>query len=277
MLEINRVYNGDWLKLFTDVERNSVDLVVTSPPYYNARNYGAPQFDTPDSWETFCLGILASCSSCLKDSGVIWWNTGSGYIDNHKMINIFSMVVRAEKELGLFLIDEIPWIKKSFLPKAYVNRPYAAWEHNFIFARKPLLVRYYVDNVREPYAESTLQRLKYPVGNLQSNDKGEFNNRKMVAPNPLGKSPPNYLFLNCDLSRRNHPAPMTPELANWAIRAYSKKGDLVLDPMCGIGTTLIEAKKLERNYLGVDLNAEYCEEAVKCLTDASTQIGREEL
>jgi DNA modification methylase len=267
MLEINSVHNGDWLKLFTKVEINSVDLVVTSPPYYNARDYGNPMFIDPYAWEDFCLDVLASCCSCLKDTGVIWWNTGSGYKDNHKLTNIFSMITKAETGLGLFLIDEIPWIKKSFLPKAYVNRPYAAWEHNFIFARRPLEVTYYVDNVREPYAESTLQRLKYPVGNLQANSKGEFNSRKMIAPNPLGKSPPNYLFLNCDLSRRDHPAPMAPELANWAIRAYSKEGNLVLDPMCGIGTTLIEAKKLGRNYLGVEINPKYCEEAVKCLTN----------
>lgn len=269
MYKINNVYAEDWFKAFSGMMEAELEanLVVTSPPYYNARKYGDEwdYFKSPEDWLNFCTEMLIALKYSITEDGVIWWNTGSGYANSQKMTEVYKMVFRVEAA-GLYLIDEIPWIKTSFLPKSFQNRPYPAWEHNYIFARNPKLVRYYVDHVREPYAESTLKRLKYPVGNLQSDEKGEFKERKMVKPNPLGKAPPNYLQIKVDTTKRDHPAPMAPELANWAIRAYSKEGDLVLDPMCGVGTTLLEARSLARNYLGFDINEKYVKEAIKCLS-----------
>jgi site-specific DNA-methyltransferase (adenine-specific) len=263
--EINKVYWKNWLLASKDCP--AVDLVVTSPPYINARNYGAPMFDSAYDWEAFCFLVLDDVRKVLKDSGVIWWNTGSGYENNRKLTNIFHLIITLE-ERGLYLIDEIPWCKTKFLPKRYSNRPYPAWEHNFIFAKYPDRVAYYVDQVREPYSKASLQRYKYGIQkNLQMNLDGSFDSNKkiMVKPHPLGRMPPNYLILNANHYKKNHPAPMAPELANWAIRAYSKEGDLILDPMCGIGTTCIEAKKLNRNYIGFDINEEYIKNAKKGL------------
>lgn len=273
-MEINNVYSGDSLKLMHDIEF-PIDLVITSPPYYNVRKYGEKykMFGSPEDWENFCIKMLIVLSWLIKDDGVIWWNTIAGYRNHKKMTNIFRMILAVEEEVGLYLIEDYPWCKTSFLPKKYQNRAYPAYENNLVFSRHPELVIFYRDHVREPYAESTLERLKYPVGDLQSDLEGEFKNRKMVKPNPKGKGPANYFVEKADKTKRNHPAPMAPWLANWAIRAYSKKGDLVFDPMCGIGTTLIEAKKLGRDYLGIDLNEEYVEEAKKQLE--KTEVGDE--
>jgi len=76
---------------------------------------------------------------------------------------------------------------------------------------------------------------------------------------------PNYFVDKVDTSRRQHPAPMAKWLANWAIRAYSKEGDYILDPMCGIGTVLVEAIKLKRNALGFDINEKYVIKANEAL------------
>jgi DNA modification methylase len=92
---------------------------------------------------------------------------------------------------------------------------------------------------------------------LQGDKEGEFNKRIKVEPNPKGKVPNNYLFLPQDTSGRPHPAPMQPHLAGWAIGAYSKQGDVVLDPMMGAGTTWVEAVKLERKFIGIELYDEY--------------------
>lgn len=266
MLELNKAYHMDFFDAVAKEEFDLVDMCVTSPPYYNARKYGKDwdYFKTPEDWLEFCFDMLLVTSMCVKPDGVIWWNTGSGYKDSRRLSVIEHLIVRAEKE-GIYMVDQIPWCKTSFIPKLYQNRPYPAWEQNIIFSRAPEDVIYYVDHVREPYAESTLERLKYPVGNMQADEKGEFTERKMVNPNPLGKSVPNYLHKNVDTSRRDHPAPMANGIANWAIRAYTVKGETVLDPMCGYGTTLIEANKLERNAIGFDINERYVEETNKCL------------
>ena len=267
MYDLNEAHSMNWLKAFASVPSNTFDLCVTSPPYYNARKYGAEwdTFKSPEDWLFFCTSMVLTIVEVLRPEGVLWWNTGSGYMGGKRLSVIEKLIVDVEEQ-GVFMIDKIPWIKTSFLPKKYSNRPYPAWEENIIFSREPSQARYYVDHVREPYAESTLKRLKYPVGNLQADEQGKFTQRKMVTPHPDGKAPANYLKLKVDTTKRDHPAPMAPELANWAIRAYSKEGDYVLDPMCGVGTTLLEAQKLNRIFLGFDVNPEYVEEANRCLT-----------
>jgi DNA modification methylase len=272
MYELNNIYCEDFFKAAESITKDSINLVVTSPPYFDARTYKnkAKYEDGAEEWFAFCYEMLSALNYVLKYDGVIWWNTGSGYRNHKKMTTIYKLIIELEKD-NLFLIEDIPWCKTSFLPKTYQNRPYAAYEHNLVFARNPELVNYYVDQVREPYAESTLARLKYPVGNLQADKSGEFTKRKMVTPNPLGKAPPNYLLLKVDTSKRKHPAPMAKELASWAIRAYSKPGDLVLDPMAGCGTTLTEAKKHGRMYLGFDIVPEYVELAKEALNDREVE------
>lgn len=236
---------------------NKGDLVVTSPPYLNYRTYGKGKlFDDSKEWTLFCIHCIeASAKYALKDGGVIWWNTAHGY-KNHRVIPSVYHMISSLLYNNLHLIDDIPWIKPS-PPKSFKVRPYPSWEHNLIFSKNPKKVNYYVDQVRRPYKKSTLKRMKYNVSKLQATDDGNFDGDVKVKPNPLGASPPNYLELKQDTSRRPHPAPMSPDLANWAIRAYSKEGDLVIDPMCGIGTVCIEAKKLGRNYIGFEINKEY--------------------
>jgi DNA modification methylase len=101
--------------------------------------------------------------------------------------------------------------------------------------------------------------MKYKVSNLHGDLNGEFTERKKVEPHPLGRLPYNYLLLPQDTTARPHPATMNPALANWAIRAYTRECDWVLDPMAGIGTTWIECLKLNRQFIGVELFEEYIE------------------
>jgi DNA modification methylase len=240
------------------VGHERVDLIVTSPPYYNYRDYGNDnQWATPEEWEEWCIALLSVLKHTLKPSGVVWWNTATGYADNRQMTNVFNMVHHLGEYHGFYLIDTIPWIKTSGPPKMFKNRPYPMVEYNFILSKAPQSVTFYRDNVRRPYSKATLERMKYPVSNLTGDKDGEFLDRKLVMPNEGGASPPNYLLLPQDTTARPHPAAMLPALANWAIRAYSKVGDLVFDPMCGIGTTCIEAAKLDRRFVGLDCNDEY--------------------
>lgn len=261
-MEVNKIIQADLFDGLLTLENNSIDLVVTSPPYFDARNYnGNGEFKQHDDWFRFCHNTLSLLQDKIKDTGVIWWNTGSGYRDNKKLTTVYRLVLSAEA-MGLFLIDEIPWIKKSAPPKHFKNRPYPAWEHNYIFAKDPSKVTFYRDNVRRPYAESTKSRVKYKMGILQQDKNGDLPDKETrMELNEGGATPPNYLILSQDVTRRPHPAPMNPQLAEWAIKAYSKEGDVVLDPMMGAGTVAVEAERLGRNWLGFDLDASYIEMA----------------
>jgi DNA modification methylase len=257
-----RILEGDFFNKLAHIPPESVDLVLTSPPYYTARNYGGDAlFKSPDGWKEWCVAAIVFLAYCVKPSGVIWWNTGSGYENYRKLTSIYRMVAELEEQHGIFLVDEIPWIKSSASPKHLTNRPYAGWEHNFIFSMHPKQVIYNKDAVRRPYSHATLNRMKYRMGRLSSDKDGDYGDPQanMVTPNPGGASVPNYLILPQDYSKRPHPAPMTPDLANWVIRAYSPEGGVVLDPMMGIGTTWIESAKLNRKFIGCELYNEYIE------------------
>lgn len=251
------LWEADLFDYLPKVEEDYVDLVITSPPYYDARNYGGiALFSDPMKWLEFCLRTLKELKRVIKPEGVIWWNTGSGYRNHQKMIEVYALVLGAN-ELGLKLVEEIPWIKKSSPPKRIKNRPYPAWEHNYIFAKNPETVEYHRDNVRKEYSKSTIQRMKYEVSQLSGDLDGEYNQRKKIEPNPKGATPPNYILEAQDTTGRPHPATMLPQLANWAIRAYSEPGEVVLDPMMGAGTTAVEAERLKRNWLGCEMFPEY--------------------
>lgn len=260
-MEINKIIN-DRLENLWQYDLPYVDLVLTSPPYFDARDYGGQKlFEDQKVWEDWCIETLVFLDQhSVKNGGVIWWNTGSGYKDFKKMTSIYRIILGCEAQ-GLYLIEDIPWIKTSAPPKNIKNRPYPAYEHNLIFSGTPDKVEFYRDNVRRPYAPATLSRMKYMVGKLSSDLNGEYGEpkHKKVEPHPDGATPPNYLILPQDYSKRPHPAPMSPALANWAIRAYTQPNDIVLDPMAGIGTTWIECAKLNRNFIGFELYPEYIE------------------
>lgn len=259
MLEPNTIYNMDLFQGIATLDENSVDMALTSPPYFDARDYGGETpFEQAMNWENWCLDVLTALSLVVKPNGVIWWNTGSGYANHSKMVNVYSLVARAAREAGIFIIDEFPWIKMSGPPKKIRNRPHPMWEHNYIFSVDPENVVYYRDNVRIPYAQSTLKRMQYRLGSLSADAEGEYKDTgKRVTPNAKGANPPNYLPFAQDTTKRPHPAPMNPQVANWAILAYTQEGDVVLDPMMGAGTTAVEALKLGRQYIGFELVEEY--------------------
>ena len=71
-----------------------------------------------------------------------------------------------------------------------------------------------------------------------------------------------------------HPAKMNTKLLNFLIEQFTKEGDTVLDPMCGSGTTLVVAKRLGRNYIGIDINAEYVEMAKKRLSKIPCKLDK---
>lgn len=260
------LYIGNLGNIIARTDISAVRLVVTSPPYMNYRDYDNKKvFKSSEDWMQFCYNTIVTLVHNIRDDGVVWWNTASGYANGGKLPAIYKLVHLLDTTGDVHLVEEIPWIKKSSPPKKFSNRPYACYEHNFLFAKNIKAVKYFVDNVRVPYAEATIQRYKYTMANVRGDEKGEFTGVRKVELNPLGASPPNYLLLPQDTTKRKHPAAMLPALANWAIRAYTEEGDIVLDPMCGIGTTLVEAARLDRRYIGMDLNKLYVQKASEAL------------
>lgn len=170
---------------------------------------------------------------------------------------------------GWYSRSRIIWWKPNAMPENVLDRPTNDYEFLFLLTKSP---RYYFVLQREPHKESSLRRIKKPwhgrtykgfsLGSIKNGDMSRMCH-------PEGRNFRTVWSINTSGTKHNHVAKFPEELCIKPILAGCPKDGIVLDPFCGSGTTCIVAKKLGRNYLGIDLNPKYVEMAEKRI--ANTQ------
>lgn len=159
----NKVICGDSKTILKDFPSNSVDLVVTSPPYFNLRNYqhndqiGSEK--DPEHYIHNLKFVFANCKRVLKKTGSIWVNIADSYGSNKSLLGIpedfVSMMV---KDLGLIRRNTIIWYKRSCMPSSTKDRFTIDFEYMYFFVKDP--DSYYFETQYEPYAESTMLEIQ---------------------------------------------------------------------------------------------------------------------
>lgn len=241
----------DVMKTFDD---KSIDLVVTSPPYDNLRDYKGYSFDFE--------GIAAELYRILKVGGVIVWVVGDATIKGSETGTSFRQALHF-KDLGLNLHDTMIYDKMG-CPFPDKTRYYNIFEYMFILSKgSPKTFNPIQDRKNKQAGNSLLgSTLRQKDGSLiktssERNGLGrvikEFGFRFNIWQYSSG-----FNKHHTDQLAYTHPATFPEKLAEDHILSWSNPGDLVLDPMCGAGTTLKMAKKNQRNYIGIDMSEEYC-------------------
>ncbi|MDH5753454.1 MAG: site-specific DNA-methyltransferase [Deltaproteobacteria bacterium] len=246
---------------------DSVDLIVTSPPYAdNRRNtYGGI---SPDDYVQWFIPRAAQLKRVLKPQGTFILNIKEKVVAGERHPYVLNLIL-AMRELGWLWTEEFIWHKKNCYPGKWPNRFRDAWERCLQFN---LERSFYMDqdSVRVPMGEWAQTRLK----NLSETDQVRDESRvksgfgKKVS-RWVGRSlayPTNVLHLATECSNRNHSAAFPHSLPDWFIRLFSPEGGVVLDPFMGSGTTLRAARLLKRNSIGMDVLAEYCQQAAQNIT-----------
>ena len=239
----NKVIQGDCLEVMRNLEDNSVDLTVTSPPYDNLRTYNGYTFDFK--------GIAKELYRVTKDGGVVVWVVGDATIKGSETGTSFKQALYF-KEIGFNLHDTMIWEKTSVFAYDPRNMRYkSAFEYMFILSKgKP--------NTYNPIKDRPVKS----AGQQLSGNRG----RQKNGTKRLGNDFVAQLFQDRynvwqragnDGSRNPHPAPFPKKLAEDHILSWSNEGDVVLDPMAGSGTTLKMAKKNNRNFIGIEISQEY--------------------
>jgi DNA modification methylase len=198
----------------------------------------------------------------LKPTGSFILNINDKANNGERSTYVFELVYRIVKETGLKLFDRYIWFKKSALPMTGDKRLNDRIEYIFHFVKDTKKFKTYTNRVREPYEEVSLKRFKSKVhGNdiIDKNGMTELSQRGSSKPHPLGKKPITVFRFDTGSALRGlqHPAPFHPQLPEFFIKWLTDEGDIILDPFMGGGTTAIAALKLNRNYLGFDINSEY--------------------
>ena len=165
---------------------------------------------------------------------------------------------------GWWLRQDIIWHKPNPMPESIQDRCTKAHEYIFLLTKS---ARYYYDNdaIREPSKESTLKRLNQNIGEQSGSYTPSKGNGNMKAVGDLdkGRNKRSVWTINTQPYKEAHFATFPKKLPELCIKAGSSKGDIILDPFFGSGTTGYVAQKLGRRWIGIELNEEYIKIANK--------------
>ena len=260
---LNKTHLGNCMELAKKLPNDSVDLIVTSPPYADTVSYGKyVDVMNPDNYVNWFLPLFHEASRFLKPTGSFILNINDRANNGERHIYVYELVTRIVKETGLKLFDRYIWFKKSALPMPGEKRLNDRIEYIFHFVKDTKKFKTNTDAVREPYEEVSLNRFKNKVhGNdiIKSDGTTELSQRGSSKPHPLGKKPITVFRFDTGSALRGlkHPAPFHPQLPEFFIKWLTNKGDVVLDPFMGGGTTAEVSLRLNRKYIGFEINTEY--------------------
>lgn len=255
-MEKNNIYCADSAISVEWLYEDSVDLVVTSPPYDNLRAYsGYGSGWNRDKFERIALGLIRA----LKKGGVIVWVVNDKVEKGSKTMTHFSQCDFFVKK-GLNLNDEMIWRKTNPMPQVRQKRYTQCFEHMFVFSKgqpktfNPIMIptknggKHYKSTAKKITDENERRELDYHV----NSEMVDYNIWEIaVAPNKE-----KYLVNGREIK---HPAVFPYEIPYRHIKTWTNEGDLVLDPFAGSGTTLLAARDLNRDYIGFEINPDYYE------------------
>lgn len=259
---------GDSLEVLQSLKPGSVDLFVMSPPFADARKkqYGGPH---PDHFVDWFLPFSAAMKNALAPTGSIIINLKEKVVEGQRHLYVMKLVIAMVEQQQFLWTEEWCWHKKTCSPGKWPNRFRDAWERilQFNLQRKFKMNQ---EAVMVPIGDWSISRLK----NLSDTDKirdpsGTGSPFGKNVSNWVGKklvNPSNVLYLSSETGNRQHPASYPESLPTFFIKLFTDEGDLVCDPFGGAGTSGVAAVRLNRSYMGIDLNPKYSDIAEKRIT-----------
>jgi DNA modification methylase len=262
---INQIIQGNCVEVMSKFNDNSVDLTVTSPPYDNLRSYKG--FDFPFEQ------IAKQLFRVTKKGGLVVWVSADATINGSETGTSFRQALYF-KEIGFNLHDTMIFQKTNPIPQIYRKRYNNIFEYMFVFSKGKV-------KTHNPIKVDCLHAgLKLNGTTYKNYSKGEQKRKKLANPVKKQKIKGNiweYVVGKKleDQEAKKHPAPFPCALARDHILSWTNKGDIVLDPMCGSGTTCKTAYQLERNYIGIDISEEYCRLATERIKNYNCQFDEQ--
>ena len=242
------LYQGDCLDVMASLNSQSVDLVVTSPPYDNLRTYNQDEL----RWdETIWKGVLDNIYRLLKDGGVCVWVVADATVKGSETGTSFKQALYA-KEIGFNLHDTMIYSKAS-QPRQNAVRYEQQFEYMFVFAKGSA-------RIKNPIVEPS----KYAGKQVLRTCRDQGGDELLVSHNIVSdtKIKGNVWFYGSKNNKTRHPAIFPEALATDHIISWSNEGDVVFDPFLGSGTTGVAAMNTNRRFIGIELDPGYFDIAV---------------
>ena len=253
-----RLFLGDAAKELKKVDGESVDLIITSPPYADQRKqtYGGIH---PDQYVEWFMPIAAELQRVLKPTGTFMLNIKERVVAGERHTYVLELIL-AMRQQGWLWTEEMIWHKKNCYPGKWPNRFRDSWERLLQF-NKQKNFNMYQDAVMVPTGDWAKSRLKNLSDTDRTRDESKVGSGfgKKIE-NWIGRSmayPTNVMHMATECGNKNHSAAFPEALPEWFINLFTREDDCVLDPFMGSGTTVTVAERMGRNAIGVEILREY--------------------
>jgi site-specific DNA-methyltransferase (adenine-specific) len=267
MIEINKIYNMDCLVGLKLLDTESIDLVITSPPYDNLRDYNGYSF----SFEL----IAQELYRVIKQGGIIVWVVGDATVDGGETLTSFKQALYFQS-IGFKIHDVMIYEKHNPVPNTGNGVRYQqCFEYMFIISKgKPKTVNL----IKEPRKNSCNDKRTERIMHRQRNSDGRFGKKHRYVFNDIVTRKNIWTYKvglynsTSDKIAFNHPAIFPEQLCIDHILSWSNEGELVLDIFMGSGTTAKASILTNRNYIGFEISKEYCNIADKRINETQFML-----
>jgi len=254
-----KLYLGDSRRWLESLGTGSIDLVFADPPY-NIKKADWDSFESQQAYIDWSMQWIEEVSRVLKPTGSLF-------------VCGFSEILADLKHPASRYFHSCKWLVWHYKNKANLGSDWGRSHESIIHFRKSNKFRINVDAVRIPYGKHTLKYPSHPQA--KSSNFGDGKKRDNWTPNPLGAKPKDVIELptTCNGSGETteHPTQKPEELLRKLVLSSSSRGDLVIDPFSGSGTTLVVCEQLGRRWMGCDLDERYNQCAMDRIDRARTQ------
>lgn len=246
---INRITTGNCVDLMKGIPDNSIDMCITSPPYDNLRTYKGYSFPFEE--------IATELYRIIKEGGVVVWVVNDATINGSETGTSFLQALKF-KEIGFNIHDTMIFLKANPIPQIYRKRYTNVFEYMFVFSKGTVKTH---NPIMVPCMHAGLELKGTTYKNFSTGTQTRGKMAKPVKEDKIKGNIWEYVVGKkaVDQEAKGHPAPFPYDLAIDHIKSWTNKGDIVLDPMCGSGTSIVAASDLKRQFIGFDISEEYCQ------------------
>lgn len=267
---------GDALTTVRQIPSESVDCIVTSPPYFKQRDYLGSSLqigleESPSAYIARLVDVFRECQRALKSTGSLWIVIGDKFVDGALCGAPWRLAI-ALADTGWILRADCIWHKPNAMPSSVTTRPTIDHEYVFFFT-KSAEYHYDCDAIREPHVTfSQESRMKggrrhfgvrgaTPEAGKNGGGKNLHDGRWDQAFHPKGRNKRTVWSVPLSKFRGAHFAVFPEKLVETCVMATCPLSGVVLDPFMGSGTAGVVANRLGRRFIGIDCSQEYCDMA----------------